>query len=453
MSAIASKRVADPKRVISAREVALQVVRDVFGDQPRAARESLDYRTRTANLSPRDRGFATELAYGAIKMRRAIDYTLAPYLGARAATLPKPIAEILRLGTYQLRHMNGVEAYAAVSESVGLARRYGHKGTAGLVNAVLRKIAVDEPRGVEGDDDDAQAARGSLPTWIVAHWHARFGAERTAEIVRGVNAPAAIGLCVDFRRGTRDEAIAALQAASHAVHPSPYALDAIVLDGAGASSDLDALANERWDMHAEAACFPVDILDLRGGETVFEACSGRGNKTLQIVSRMRDEGQIESVDLDERRVARARERLSAAGATSVTMSVGDAAIAEGQANCDRVLVDAPCSGLGIVGRQPEARWRKDPADGARLAPLQRSILDASSGRLRPGGMLVYSVCSTDTREGEAVVDGFLADHPAFARAPIAGRYAPFLTAAGDVLVAPGIEGRDGFYIARVTRTA
>ncbi|GAC1595867.1 MAG: 16S rRNA (cytosine(967)-C(5))-methyltransferase RsmB [Candidatus Velthaea sp.] len=453
MSAIASKRVADPKRVITAREVALQVVRDVFGDQPRAARESLDYRTRTANLSPRDRGFATELAYGAIKMRRALDYTLAPYLGARQATLPKPIAEILRLGTYQLRYMNGVEAYAAVSESVGLARRYGHKGTAGLVNAVLRKVAVDEARPVEGDDEDAQAARGSLPTWIVAHWHTRFGAERTAEIVRGVNAPAAIGLCVDFRRGTRDEAIAALQTASHAVHSSPFALDAIVLDGAGASSDLDALATERWVMHAEAACFPVDILDPQSGETVFEACSGRGNKTLQIVSRMRDDGNIESADLDERRVTRARERLATAGVRSVTMSVGDAAVAEGQANCDRVLVDAPCSGLGIVGRQPEARWRKDPADGERLARVQRSILDASSERLRAGGTLVYAVCSTDPRECEDVVDGFLAARPAFTRAPIPERYAPFRTSAGDVLVPPGIDGRDGFYIARVTRSA
>ena len=292
MSAIASKRVADTTRVISAREVALQVVRDVFGDSPRAARESLDYRTRAANLSPRDRGFATELAYGAIKMRRALDFILQPYLGERQSTIPKPIAEILRLGAYQLRFMNGVEDYAAVSESVGLARRYGHKGTAGLVNAVLRKVAVDQPRPMVGDDEDAQALRGSLPTWIVAHWHARFGAERTEQIIKGVNSPAAIGLCVDLRRGTRDEVLGALLQAGHAAHPSPFALDTIVLDGAGASSELDALSGERWVMHAEAACFPVDILDPQAGETIFEACSGRGNKTLQIVSRMHDDGQI-----------------------------------------------------------------------------------------------------------------------------------------------------------------
>ncbi|HEY4441321.1 MAG TPA: hypothetical protein VGN14_12755, partial [Candidatus Elarobacter sp.] len=116
------------------------------------------------------------------------------------------------------------------------------------------------------------------------------------------------------------------------------------------------------------------------------------------------------------------------------------------------LLDAPCSGLGILGRQPEARWRKDPADPARMAELQRALLDAAAGSVKPGGTLVYAVCSTDAREGEDVVDAFLAAHRAFARAEIPERYAEFVTAGGDVLVAPGIGGRDGFFIAKLART-
>jgi 16S rRNA (cytosine967-C5)-methyltransferase len=170
--------VAVAKRPLDSREVALQVVRDVFGEHPRGAREALDYRARAAAFENRDRGFATELAYGSIKMRRWLDYQLAPFLGSRANTIPRPIAEILRLGAYQLRCMKSVEAYAAVSESVGLARRYGHKGTAGLVNAVLRRLAEAPVREVPGDDDDAVAIRASLPTWIVAHWRVRFGGDR-----------------------------------------------------------------------------------------------------------------------------------------------------------------------------------------------------------------------------------------------------------------------------------
>ena len=123
------------------------------------------------------------------------------------------------------------------------------------------------------------------------------------------------------------------------------------------------------------------------------------------------------------------------------------------ADADAVLLDAPCSGLGILGRQPEARWRKHPDDPARLAPLQARLLTAASRCVRPGGVLVYAVCSTDRREGEEVVYAFLAAAPAFARTPLPERYAPFASASGDVLVPPGIAGRDGFFIARLARSA
>src|ERR1700694_5774115 len=234
----------------TARAVALQVCRDVFGPTPRGAREALDYRLRKTSLTPRDRAFATELAYGAIKMRRYLDFELAPYVGDRAKTLPQPIAEILRLGAYQLRAMHGVEAYAAVSESVGLARKYGHKGTAGLVNAVLRRVATEPPR--EAD----LATRASLPTWVVNHWRAHFGEDRLEAILAGVNAPPAGGLCVDLRNATREEAQRALDEAGIATQPSPFAHDELVLDGSAPSSDLERLANHRWHVHAEAASFP-----------------------------------------------------------------------------------------------------------------------------------------------------------------------------------------------------
>jgi 16S rRNA (cytosine967-C5)-methyltransferase len=437
---------------LGARDVALQVVRDVFADHPRGAHESLDYRLGRAALDPRDRAFATELAYGAIKRRRWLDYQLAPYLGARAATIPKPIVEILRLGVYQLRCMDGVEPYAAVSESVGLARKYGHKGTAGLVNAVLRRVSEDEPRAIESHDTDGIALEASLPTWLVTHWRARFGDVLLPAILMGVNEPAAIGLTVDLRRATREIAIAALHDAGVPAEPSTFALDTIVVPGLAPSGDLERLSGGRWERHAESAALPVDLLDPQPGEHVFEACSGRGNKTLQLASRMRGEGRIEAIDIDGRKVARAQARLASAGVANVTLQAADAEVERGAADCARVLVDAPCSGLGIVGRQPDARWRKSSTDPARLAPLQRSILDASSARVAPGGTLVYSVCTTDERECEGVVDAFLATHAAFARAPLPARYAPLATPAGDVLVAPGIDGRDGFYIAVLRRT-
>ena len=397
------------KRAPSAREVALLVVRDTFGEQPRGAREALDYRLRRSVLAARDRAFATELAYGAIKMRRALDERLAPYLGSKAATIPKPIAEILRLGAYQLAYMNGVEPYAAVSESVGLARIYGHKGTAGLVNAVLRRVAGDLPAAAAaaalGDDDDAVARRASLPTWLVAHWRARFGDGRLAAIVAGVNAPAPIGISLDRRRIEAAEARALLAEYEIAAPPSRYVTDTLIAYDAH-GTDIERLGAGRWFLHAESAAMPVDLLDPQPGEAVYEACSGRGNKTLQIVARLNGRGSLEAVDLDERKVARLTERIALHEAAFVRVAARDAAL-PGLPDCDAVLVDAPCSGIGIVGRQPEARWRKSPADGARLAPATtrdpgrrgdprgarrpprvRRLLDRPARRRRRGGGLL-----------------------------------------------------------------
>jgi 16S rRNA (cytosine967-C5)-methyltransferase len=449
------------RRAPGAREVALMVVRDTFGDQPRAAREAMDYRLRRSTFSARDRAFATELAYGAIKMRRALDARLAPFLGAKAATLPKPIAEILRLGAYQLVYMNGVEAYAAVSESVGLARIYGHKGTAGLVNAVLRRVADDlDAHGREDaiapdegaePGDDAIGRRASLPTWLVAHWRKRFGAERLAAIVAGVNAPAPIGIGFDRRRIDADAARALLAEHGAAARLSTLSADTLVASDAH-GIDIETLGAGRWFLHAESAALPVDLLAPQPGEHVYEACSGRGNKTLQIVARLDGRGALEAVDLDARKIERLRERLAVHDAAFVRVAARDAAL-PGEADCDAVLVDAPCSGIGIVGRQPEARWRKTPDEGVRLAPAQAAILTAAATRVKPGGRLVYAVCSTDAREGDEIVDAFLGARPEFARAALPERYAPFATPAGDVLVPPGIEGRDGFFIASVFRQA
>jgi 16S rRNA (cytosine967-C5)-methyltransferase len=438
----------------SARNVAFAVLRDVFGPAGRGAAESLDRHLRASALDARDRAFVTELAYGTIEGRRWLDWQLEPYLGARAAKLPLMIAEILRLGTYQLRAMR-VHEYAAVSESVQLARRFGHPGTAGLVNAVLRRVSTDPERPVADGDfpahDDVLGTRASLPTWLVRMWRERFGAELLPAILAGVNAPAATGASIDRRKGTRDELIAILGERGIVAEASAFAADAVIVKTPAPTPELRAALGERAELHAEAACFPADLLDPQPGERILEACSGRGNKTLQLASAIGDRGTIVAIDNDARKIARARARLDEAHLTSVELRTGDASALDGSETFDAVLLDAPCSGIGIIGRQPEARWRKSPDDGARLAPLQRALLDGATRALGPGGRLVYAVCSTDPREGEGVIEPFLAAHPDIERVALPERYAPLATPSGDVLVAPGIEGRDGFFIAVLRR--
>ncbi len=216
-----------------------------------------------------------------------------------------------------------------------------------------------------------------------------------------------------------------------------------------------ALADDtegRWALQSEASGIAVDVLDPQPGESVVDLCSGRGNKAVQIASRMRGEGTLACVEHDAGRVAVLERRLAQAGASAAVVC-GGATESGADATADAALIDAPCSGLGVLGRHPEARWRKRPDDAAGHSVVQAALLRAAARRLRPGGRMVYSVCTIDRRECEDVVDAFLAAEPAFARAALPERYAALTTAAGDIVVPPGIDGRDGFYVALLRRSA
>ncbi len=426
----------------NARELALAVVRDVFGPDRRGAQAAFDVRARRSGLDARDVTFAAELAYGSIKARRLLDWYLAPYLAGRDKPVPDAIREILRLGVYQLRCMGGVDAHAAVFETVNLALHHGHRGTAGLVNAILRRVAGDPPQQPDASDfksdDDYAATLYSLPTWVVAQWRRAFGDALDA-ILAGVNGAPQRAVRVNALRTSVDDAVAALTSGGAQVRRSPFVAESLVID-AGPASDDDGAG---WALQGEAACMPVDLLAPQPGEIAVELCSGRGNKSVQMAARR--PAELYCVELDARKVAVLRERLETAGASGTAVVAGDARTVE-LPPAHAVLLDAPCSGLGILGRHPEARWRKDVNDPPRLAAVQAELLASAGERVAPGGRLVYSVCSTDPREGRDVVDAFLAATPRFERVPLPDRYAP-LARDEDVLVPPGIEGRDGFFIA------
>jgi len=427
---------------LGAREVAFEVARDVFGAEQRAAQAAFDARVRRADLDARDRAFAAELAYGSIKARRLLDWYLRPYIGDRIASMPPSILEILRIGTYQIKRMGGVEPHAAVFETVNLAHRHGHRGTVGLVNAVLRRMLEDtrEPARADAkDDDDFLALRASLPTWIVRAWRRQFGDERIEAITAGVNAPPQVALRTNALRASRAEAAAALAALGVETLPSPFAEDVLLATRGAVGDDPQG----RWLLQGESAAFPGDLLSPAPGERILEFCAGRGNKTVQLAARMRDDGSLTSVEIDGPKARELGATLERAGATCVAVVRGDASAVALPGEFDAVLVDAPCSALGVIGRHPEARWRKRPDDGERLAPLQAALLRRAAALVRPGGRIVYGVCSTDPREGRAVVDGFLAEHTTFRRGPLPERLAPFAVD-GDLLVPPGIDGRDGF---------
>ena len=438
---------------MTSRELALAVVRDVFpkNGKARGAHESFDYRAGRSELDARDRAFAAELAYGSIRARRYLDWLLAPYLGARAQKLPPTIAEILRLGAYQLTKM-AVEPHAAVSETVGLARRHGHRGTAGLVNAVLRRIsersaAERAPRRDQFEsDDDFLGTLHSFPTWIVALARGVFGSEPLEEILRGMNAPAQAAVRVNLLRTTVDDAIAELRERGIVATPSQLVPEVLLVDRMPPSADAEG----RWEIQGEIAAVPVEVLGPHAGERGVDLCSGRGNKTLQLVARMGDRGRIDAIEEDRANAQRLRARLQELDVHSVVVEETDATAASCEP-ADFVLLDAPCSSLGILGRQPEARWRKELSDPQRLGVVQAALLGAAAACVRDGGRMVYSVCSFAPEETEERIEAFLAAHAEFARREMPARFAAWRTPAGDLRIPPGIERRDGFFIALLER--
>ncbi len=442
---------------MNAREVALQTVRDVFpapgAGTERGAQEALDYRARKANLDARDRAFATELAYGSIKMRRALDWYLQSFIGERKTQLPAAIHEILRLAVYELVYTRA-DTHATVFEFVNLAKRYGHRGVANLVNAVLRSFIRERPldptRDLFESDDEYLGTRYSLPTWLVRQWRAVFGALVEA-ICSAVNEPARSAVTVNAMRTNVAEIVERFAGVGIATTRSAFVPDSLLVDSAAKVWALEPQAKGAWWVQSESSAMPVEVLHPQPGETILDVASGRGNKALQIGARLAGDGNELCIERDPRKAGVLQARLEEAGiAAGVIVGDATASLLQPGQRFDRVLVDAPCSGIGILGRHPEARWKKQPGDGERLALTQRALLEALAPSVHEGGALVYAVCSTDPRETIEVVDWFLGKANV-ERGLIPAAFEPFITEKGDILVPPGLDGRDGFFIARLER--
>ena len=446
---------------VSAREAALLAVRDVFPGEPgveaRPAQAALAYRAQRAKLDARDKRFATELSYGAIKMRRALDDALRPFLKERAKSLPSTIQELLRLAVYELRYTQP-DVHATLFEWVNLAKRYGHQGLGSLVNAVLRSYLREptpEPqRDRYADVDDYYGALYSLPTWLVRRLHARFGDELIERICREANDPAAHALVA---LGESERLLEMMVKRGMHANRSTLARDAVVVRASeSAALDLVESASLPFWVQSEISAAIVDILDPQSGESILDCCSGRGNKALQIAARIGSKGALTCVDRDARKIAVLQQRFEEyrrfAELPVPAVVVGDAAepaLVPPEMLFDRVLLDAPCTALGVIARHPEARWRRRPEDVERMAALQGALLSAISPHVKIGGRIVYAVCSTDERESTIPIDTFLSTGN-FVRVPLPASLAAFVDANGDLLMPP-IDGRDGFFAACLER--
>lgn len=439
----------------TARSLALRALRDI-AQRHAYADIALDRVLRKSGLSGSDRGLTCELVYGCVRRQRTLDALLDQFGKRPASQQPLDLRLVLHLGLYQLRYLDHIPPSAAVDTSVTLAKEVGLGKLSGVVNGLLRHYL----RQRESSDplhlpDDAIARLGvaySFPDWIVAHWVEQHDRDTAERLCQWFDRPPSLDLRVNPLRATRNGIAAAFQAEGIALERIPGLPQALRSRGStGDVRNLPGFTAGWWSIQDSSAQLVTHLLDPQPGETIVDACAAPGGKTTHIAELMGNRGTILALDRDAKRLQRVtqnaeRLRLSCIATEAIDLrEVTD----EGRFRCDRLLLDAPCSGLGTLHRRPDLRWRQTPANIAELAALQAELLRAAAHWVKPGGTLVYATCTVHPRENEEVLEAFCRDRPEWSvQPPPADNLA---AAEGWVKVMPTERDGDGFFLARLVR--
>jgi len=439
----------------SAREAALVVLARV--DRGEAfANVLLHSALSRARLSDVDAGLATELVLGVLRHRARVDWTLAGALRHPLERLTPRIRAVLRTAVYQLLFLPRIPAHAAVHEAVTLARAHGHRGTAKLVNAVLRRVAAEGERALpEGSPSERLAVEHSHPRWLVDRWVARMGEEETSALCRANNRPGPPAVRVNTQRRGPEDVVQRLREAGATVRPTVLP-EGYYVDGPFGPRQAMA-AEGSLTVQDLGAMLVTHLLDPQPGETVIDGAAAPGGKTTHIAERMRGHGRVIACDIHQGKLERLSARAALMGLETIEAHHQDARTLGRtfRHQAHRLLLDAPCTGFGVLRRRPDIKWRAQPEDIPALAALQAEMLRGAVDALRPGGILVYSVCTIEDEEGRDVIAGLLRSRPEFepdGDLPLPGAFAGAAVGPGQILLLPHRHGTDGFYVARLRRS-
>jgi 16S rRNA (cytosine967-C5)-methyltransferase len=446
--------------IAPARVAAFRVLREVArGDAQPAAVLAREHR---ALGDPRDRALATEIVTGTLRWQRALDAAIEGAVARRLDALDAEVLLILRLSLYQLLHLDRVPASAVVDDGVSLTRSAGQGRATGFVNGVLRtlsrtrnQLALPPRPGPNASRAEQIAYLGvtqSHPDWLVERWLDRYGFDRAAAWTEFNNTTPALTLranrLVISRDALRDEL---LRDDELETTPAHYAPDALIVHGGRLPE-----ARGRFTIQDEASQLVPLLLGARAGERVLDLCASPGGKATALAAEMAGRGLVVACDARARRMRLLEATVRESGAPNIRLvQVGSRDEVPFAPAFDRVLVDAPCSGLGTVRRDPDIRWRRAETDLSVFADTQRALLARAARAVAPGGHLVYATCSSEPEENDDVVDAFLAAHPGFqlvdARAIDDARLGAVADARGMLRTLPFAHGLEAFFAAALIR--
>ncbi|NOT26730.1 MAG: 16S rRNA (cytosine(967)-C(5))-methyltransferase RsmB [Acidobacteria bacterium] len=439
---------------------ALRAIADERADLPTALAQSRQHLS-----DERDRALTAEIVAGTLRWQRSLDYLIEHFAARPLDKVDRDVLHILRLSLYQLLHLDRVPASAVVDDAVDLTRLARKTSASGFVNAVLRTTVRQRsrlplpPRPDEGGDRDAMLTylgiTQSHPEWLVARWLDRYGFDATERWVRFNNEPPPLTLRANTLRGSRETLTGTLGKVEVSTEPTRHAPHGLVVTAGNPLREPSATG--AFFVQDEASQLVTLVVDAQPGEHILDLCASPGGKTTAMAADMRDTGLLVACDVRPRRIALLKDTVRSSGASRIRVvrvpSEGPLPFAT---LFDRVLVDAPCSGLGTVRRDPDIRWRRDEPSLERFARTQSALIERAAAVVRQGGRLVYATCSSEPEENEAVVDAFLASNPEFElldlRSQGSAPLQPLLDTRGMLRTLPFAHGLEAFFAAAMVRS-
>lgn len=446
--------------VDKARETALKILYDI-NDKGAYSNISLNKYLNAQELRDIDRSFITDIVYGTMNRRLTVDYFIEKYSSIKIKKLSPWILNILRMGIYQLLFTDRIPVSAACNESVRLAKKYGHMASSKYVNAVLRNIARNKDNLPYPDKDSDLltylSVKYSHPQWMVEEWLKRFGEEFTEELLKANNSIPLFTVRVNTLKISKDSLAEILEKDGFEIENGKYLEEALIIKNPVSVQKMEAFKKGYFQVQDESSMLVAKVLDPKPGETVLDVCSAPGGKSTHIAQLMNNKGTVISRDIHEHKIKLIDEAKKRLGLDIIKTEVFDAVTLDDGLieKADRVLVDAPCTGLGIIRRKPDIKWSRNSGDKKEITELQERILSTASKYVKKGGVLVYSTCTVEPEENEETVERFIKNNGDFYLEDITPLVPKTLKKEslikGYLQLYPNIDGVDGFFISRMVR--
>ena len=441
----------------NARELALQTLTDILIDGA-YSNHALSEQIEKNELTVQDKNFMTELVYGTLQHEQLLNFYVTPFFNGKVKAW---VRILIQMTLYQMLFLDSVPEHAAISEAVKIAKKRGGQFNGKLVNAILREMTRTPLPSLDTIKDEAErlAVETSHPLWLIKLWSKQFGWEKTIQMARANNERVNVTIRINGVRGTREELKQKLESEGITCEYGNLSQDALVILK-GNVIKTKAFEQGWFYVQDESSMLVARALKPKHHSKVLDTCSAPGGKTTHVAELMRQTGTVYAHDVYEHKIKLIEDNVKRLGLTNVVATLQDATTLNERYESDSfdaVLVDAPCSGLGILRRHPEVKITKQPSDLDEIMMIQKKILNTVAPLVKVGGTLVYSTCTVNRKENDKMVEQFLAQHPEYELDPTLVNRLPEVlheqTKNGMVQLFPGDYQTDGFFIACLKRQA